>query len=251
MLVFFQFKEDFAVGDKTRWIVRVVLDAALANFQSLLEQTHFPIGFRQRRKDLGAWVAHQDQLVLFNRFIGKHVFIVTLACYFNKMIILGIDPGTQVLGYGIIRKTVKGLEHVDHGHIKIAEKIDFLPRLGLMSQRVAELIQKIQPQVMVIEKIFLGKNVDSAFKLGHIRGVCIHEAHKTNAEIVEYSPREVKKGITGSGAAEKEQVQVLLYAQLNIRDKKSLDASDALALAFHHASRMDLIKRLRGTGFEI
>jgi len=169
------------------------------------------------------------------------------------MIILGIDPGTQVLGFGLVRKTPRGIEHIEHGHIKIAEKLDFAQRLGVMAQRVAEVIDRTRPQVLAIERIFLGKNVDSAFKLGHIRGVCIHEAHKIGASIVEYTPREVKLSITGSGAAEKEQVRLLLYSQLGLRDdaSKTLDASDALAIAFHHAMQMDLKKRFKGMGIEI
>ncbi len=168
------------------------------------------------------------------------------------MLILGIDPGTQVLGYGVVRKTPRGVEYVDHGHIKIAQKIDFVSRLGEMAQRVAAVIAEIKPEVTVIEKIFLGKNVDSAFKLGHIRGVCIHEAVKVGASISEYAAREVKLGITGSGSAEKEQVRMLLYAQLGLKeDAKSLDASDALALAFYHAMQIDLLKRFKGTGIEI
>ncbi len=168
------------------------------------------------------------------------------------MLILGIDPGSQVLGYGLIRKEGNRPHYVEHGHLKITERIDFVPRLGIMSQRVEQLIQKWRPQVCVIEKIFLGRNVDSAFKLGHIRGVCMHEATKVGAEIVEYTPRVVKQGITGSGSASKEQVQMLLHAQLNIRDKtNSFDASDALALAFYHAVQMDVLKRFKGTGIEL
>jgi len=169
------------------------------------------------------------------------------------MLILGIDPGTQVLGYGVVRKTSRGLEYVDHGQIKIAQKLDFTPRLGLMAQRVAALIAEIKPQAAVIEKIFLGKNVDSAFKLGHIRGICIHEAQKVGAEIHEYTPREVKQGITGSGKAEKEQVQMLLYNQLKVRNTagKTLDASDALALAFFHGTQMDMKKRFAARGIDL
>lgn len=165
------------------------------------------------------------------------------------MIILGIDPGTQVLGYGAVKKTPKGIEYVTHGQIKVAQKAGFNERLGLMAQRVADLISEMKPNVAVIERIFLGKNVDSAFKLGHIRGVCMFEAQKAGAEIHEYLPRVVKMGITGSGGASKEQVQVLLYNLLNIRSSPtSLDASDALALAFHHAVQMDIQQRLRRSG---
>ncbi len=168
------------------------------------------------------------------------------------MLILGIDPGTQVLGFGVIKKTSRGVEYVEHDHLKITERIDFVPRLGIMSQRVEGLISRVRPDVCVIEKIFLGRNVDSAFKLGHIRGVCMHEAIKVGAEVIEYTPRVIKQGITGSGSATKEQVQVLLYSQLNIRSKtNSFDASDALALAFFHAMQVDVIKRFKGTGIEL
>lgn len=168
------------------------------------------------------------------------------------MLILGIDPGTQILGYGIVKKTPRGVEYVAHDQLKIFERIDFVARLGIMSQRVEKLIQEVRPDVCVIEKIFLGRNVDSAFKLGHIRGVCIHEAIKVNAEVVEYTPRLVKQGVTGSGSATKEQVQLLLYSQLKIRPKEnSFDASDALALAFYHALQVDVIKRFKGTGIDL
>ncbi len=168
------------------------------------------------------------------------------------MLILGIDPGTQILGYGLVRKTSKGIEYVVHDHLKITERIEFAKRLGIMSQRVEKLIQELKPDVCVIEKIFLGRNVDSAFKLGHIRGVCFHEATKVGAEIVEYSPRTVKQGVTGSGSASKEQVQMLLYSQLNIRSKEnSFDASDALALAFYHAMQVDVLRRFKGTGIDL
>ncbi len=168
------------------------------------------------------------------------------------MLILGIDPGTQVLGYGVVRKTPRGVEYVEHDQLKISDRMDFVARLGIMAQRVEDLIQRVRPQVCVIEKIFLGRNVDSAFKLGHIRGVCMHQATKVGAEIVEYTPRTVKQGVTGSGSASKEQVQMLLYSQLNIRAKtNSFDASDALALAYHHALQADIIKRFKGAGIEL
>ena len=168
------------------------------------------------------------------------------------MLILGIDPGTQVLGYGVVKKTQQGVEYVAHDQLKISERIDFVARLGIMSQRVEKLMQELRPDICVIEKIFLGRNVDSAFKLGHIRGVCVHEAIKVKAEVVEYTPRLVKQGVTGSGNATKEQVQILLYSQLKIRPKEnSFDASDALALAFYHALQVDMIKRFKGTGIDL
>lgn len=172
------------------------------------------------------------------------------------MIILGIDPGTQVLGYGAIEKTGSQISYLDHGFLRIKQKADFVPRLSIMAQMVSDLVSKIKPDILVIEKIFLGRNVDSAFKLGHIRGICIFEGQKHGAEIVEYSPRSVKLGITGSGSASKEQVQMLLYSQLNIRNTAraeitNTDASDGLALAFHHAGQMDVLRKLRGSGVDL
>lgn len=168
------------------------------------------------------------------------------------MVILGIDPGTQVLGFGVVEKTSKGVVYLRHGQIKIADKIGFNERLGIMAHRVAEVIAEIKPNITVVEKIFLGKNVDSAFKLGHIRGICMYEAQKTGSQICEYTPREVKAGIAGSGAASKEQVQALLYSILRVTDKNpSLDASDALALAFYHAVQMDVQRRLQRAGINL
>lgn len=95
----------------------------------------------------------------------------------------------------------------------------------------------------VIENIFLGKNADSAFKLGHIRGICLMFASKSQSEIIEYAAKTVKKGITGSGAASKEQVQMLLYALLGLRgavaSSEKIDASDALSLAYYHAKQIE------------
>ena len=117
-----------------------------------------------------------------------------------------------------------------------------------MGEMLQELISKHQPEVAVIEKIFLGKNVDSAFKLGHIRGICAVECQKVGAKIVEITPRTVKKQITGSGSAEKELVRNFLYRQLGIKEdtSKTLDASDALALAFCHILQDSISLKVRG-----
>lgn len=173
------------------------------------------------------------------------------------MIILGIDPGTRVLGFGVVEKTEKKIQYLDHGFIKINEKAPFLERLGMMADKVSELFQKVKPQSVAIEKIFLGRNVDSAFKLGHIRGVCIFEGHKVRAQVFEYTPRSVKLGITGSGSASKEQVQMLLYSQLGLQiqgllaEAGNTDASDGLSLAYHHATQIDVIQRLQKRGVEL
>lgn len=98
--------------------------------------------------------------------------------------------------------------------------------------------------MVVIEQIFLGKNVDSAFKLGHARGICMHEAVVAGAEVREYATRLVKKLVTGSGAADKMQVQMALQRLLQVSIEGTLDASDALALAYHHAVQMEIERKL-------
>lgn len=171
------------------------------------------------------------------------------------MIIIGIDPGTQVLGYGVLEKHQRAVRFLAGGVLRCGKHDTFSQRLFSMAEQVGPLIQQWKPQACVIEKIFLGKNVDSAFKLGHIRGICMHEALRVGAEVFEYTPRTVKQGITGSGAAAKDQVQMLLYSQLGINaakvGTKELDASDALALAFYHSMRMDITRRFQGTGIDV
>ncbi len=152
------------------------------------------------------------------------------------MKVLGIDPGTLNLGWGFIESdTSKGFKQVEHGSFHVPAKLPLYERLHVLSESMGELIEKLQPEVAVIEKIFLGKSVDSAFKLGHIRGICAAHCQAVGAQIVEYSPRTVKLQITGSGGADKDIVKRFLYQQLGLSSQgQSLDATDALALAFCH-----------------
>lgn len=152
------------------------------------------------------------------------------------MIVLGIDPGTLNLGWGCIQTDERGrVLNVEFGSFHLPSKMPLYDRLGEMSLALSELIQDKKPEVAVIESLFLGKSVDSAFKLGHIRGVCAAQCRLAGADIVEYQPRTVKKQVTGSGGADKEVVRQFLFQQLNVKGQgKSLDATDALALAYCH-----------------
>lgn len=162
------------------------------------------------------------------------------------MRILGIDPGTKQLGWGILEIHQQKIVGVEHGCFKAPGNQAFIERLGLIAKQVSELVEEKKPEVAAIEKIFMGKNVDSAFKLGHIRGVCVVECQKQGAQIFEYSPREVKKSITGSGGSDKKVLRQYLYSQLGLVESgHSLDASDALAIAFCHHLRDQVSKRLR------
>lgn len=162
------------------------------------------------------------------------------------MKVLGIDPGTLNLGWGFIEvdknQTVR---QVDHGCFAVSAKAPFFERLHFLQKGLKELVAVHQPEFAVIEKIFLGKNVDSAFKLGHIRGICAVECQEVGAQVVEYTPRVVKKQITGSGNAEKIVVQNFITRQLKLSKKiETWDASDALALAFCHILQDSVRHRL-------
>ncbi len=158
------------------------------------------------------------------------------------MIILGIDPGSRVLGFGVIAVHNSQLKAVDFGILKFNGEVALAERLLTIGQGVQELFLKFKPDHLSLEKIFLGNNADSAFKLGHARGVIIYEALKAKAEVFEYATRVVKKGITGNGGAEKEHVRVVIRNLLGLATLQSLDASDALAMACFHASQLRIMK---------
>lgn len=159
------------------------------------------------------------------------------------MVIVGLDPGSRFTGYGVISFDGKNIKYVDHGVISNNPKENFANRLAVIGEKLSEVFKAHSPTHVVVEKIFLGKNVDSAFKLGHVRGVAFCEASRMGAQVVEYTAREVKKGITGYGAAEKEQVRFLVQNYLKIQNIP-MDAADALALAIYHSQRADIVAKL-------
>jgi crossover junction endodeoxyribonuclease RuvC len=150
-------------------------------------------------------------------------------------VILGIDPGSQVTGFGVVQCEGGQIWHMSHGVIVAPAKLTFHQRLGIIASELEILFAKIKPDITVIERIFLGKNADSAFKLGHARGLAVANAARAESEIIEYATRSIKKGVTGNGGATKEQVQLVLFSLLGIKGAAPADASDALALAYHHA----------------
>lgn len=163
------------------------------------------------------------------------------------MRVIGIDPGSLFLGWGILTTDERGqITSASCGTLSAHSQLPFYERLHKISAELAELLDEQKPQVAVIERIFLGKNVDSAFKLGHIRGVCAVECQKRGIEITEYAPRTVKKQITGSGNSDKFTVQSFLSQQLSLPlTGVKMDATDALALAFCHWVNSTLARRLR------
>ena len=158
------------------------------------------------------------------------------------MIILGIDPGSRFLGYAVLCVEGNQMKALDFGVLKFDPDIPLTSRLQSIGLGVRELFFKHKPQHMSLEKIFLGKNADSAFKMGHARGVVVYEALLAGCEVHEYATRVVKKGITGNGGAEKEHVRLVVQTMLKLAPIKSLDASDALAMACFHATQLRVLK---------
>lgn len=155
--------------------------------------------------------------------------------------IIGIDPGSLVTGFGVIQIENDNVRLVGHGVIDLKTgHLSFHQRLFELSKNLNTLFLKYQPTHVAIEKIFLGKNPDSAFKLGHARGLCIAAALAAKCQVAEYATRVVKKGVVGSGNADKNQVAQTLKFLLKIPHFDYFDASDALALAYYHAQQIKL-----------
>lgn len=147
-------------------------------------------------------------------------------------VILGIDPGSQYLGYGALREERGEPELVEWGVVEVPKDLDFSSKLLFLAEKIAVIIDRVQPVEVAVERIFLGKNADSAFKLGHVRGVCMMEARRAGCEVVEFAARSVKKMVTGHGGADKEQVALMMQSLFKSEKPVRFDASDALALAY-------------------
>lgn len=160
------------------------------------------------------------------------------------MIILGIDPGSRKTGFGVIKKSTNHIAHVENGTFYLEEKETFAERLVFLHKKITGVITTFKPKAIVIENIFYHKNPKSLQKLGEVRGVVILSGALLGLEIFEYTPLEVKKAITGHGAAAKEQVQYMVRRLLKLKDLAEENASDALALAWCHAQTNNSLAKL-------
>jgi len=152
----------------------------------------------------------------------------------NKLI-LGIDPGTQVMGYGLIEVTGSKVQLLQYGVIHLKSYSNHAIKLKKIFDRVTQLITEYLPDEMAIEAPFYGTNVQSMLKLGRAQGVAIAAALSRDIPYVEYAPKKIKQSITGNGNASKEQVASMLIQLLKIQEApKLLDATDALAVALCH-----------------
>jgi crossover junction endodeoxyribonuclease RuvC len=162
-------------------------------------------------------------------------------------IILGIDPGSRVTGYGVIRvqSPKHSLEYIASGCIKVAEE-ETPQKLHQIFQDLSLVIQKYQPTEVAIEQIFMHHNVSSALKLGQARGAAIVAAAHYHLPVAEYTARQVKQAVASYGAAEKKQVQQMVRAVLNLSKAPQVDAADALAVAICHSHTRGSVKNLVG-----
>ncbi|MBT0729442.1 crossover junction endodeoxyribonuclease RuvC [Rosenbergiella nectarea] len=148
-------------------------------------------------------------------------------------IILGIDPGSRVTGYGVIRQVGRQLTYLGSGCIRT--NTPALPeRLRLIYAGVTEIITQFSPDYFAIEQVFMAKNADSALKLGQARGAAIVAAVNQTLPVFEYAARQVKQTVTGTGAADKAQVQHMVRTLLKLPANPQADAADALAIAITH-----------------
>ena len=159
----------------------------------------------------------------------------------SEKIILGIDPGTNVMGYGLLKVVGNKVQMIAMGVIDMRQENDPYLRLGKIFERVTGIIEEFLPDELAIEAPFFGKNVQSMLKLGRAQGVAIAAAINRSIPIHEYAPMKIKMAITGNGSASKEQVAGMLQRLLHLKEEdmpKFMDATDALGAAYCHFMQM-------------
>ena len=151
--------------------------------------------------------------------------------------VLGVDPGSEATGYGVIESEGQRYELIEYAAIRASSRLSPARRLLVISQKLEEVIERLRPDVCAVEETFYGVNVKSALKLGHVRGLVLVAAARAGLEVFEYSPLEIKSALVGYGRAEKQQVQEMVRRLLSLSAlPEPLDASDALACAICHAN---------------
>lgn len=167
-------------------------------------------------------------------------------------IILGIDPGSRITGYGVIKKDGRKITYLGSGCIKAFsakkadEDEDFSQRLQTIFAGVSELIIQFKPELFAIEQVFMGVNPGGALKLGQARGAAIVAATNNGLPVAEYSARQIKQAVVGTGGADKSQVQHMVKTILKLPGTPQADAADALAVALCHAHSHESLAKLAG-----
>ncbi len=150
-------------------------------------------------------------------------------------LILGIDPGSRITGYGLIRASGNDLKYIDSGCIRTATDTGLSGRLLDIFNGIRQIMTAFKPDEVAIEQVFMHQNANTALKLGHARGAAMVAAASSDMAVAEYSPRQIKQAVAGYGAADKEQVKQMVMRLLVLSKAPQADASDALAAAICHS----------------
>lgn len=162
--------------------------------------------------------------------------IVVMLIEKKERVIMGIDPGTAIMGYGIVLEKGSKIELVSMGIVRMDHLDDHFLKLQRIFEKTIGLIDEYKPDVLAIEAPFYGKNIQVMLKLGRAQGIAMAAALSRNISVTEYAPRKIKQSITGKGTASKEQVAAMLQRLLNFKETPEfLDATDGLAVAVCHS----------------
>lgn len=160
-------------------------------------------------------------------------------------ILMGIDPGSRITGYGLVEACGARCHYIASGCIRIQD-VPLPGRLQQVYEGIATIIQRYAPQSVGVEQVFMARNADSALKLGQARGAAIVAAVNHGLEVAEYSARQVKQAVVGKGSADKHQVQHMVKSILGLDKTPQADAADALAVALCHAHTQASLVRMAG-----
>jgi crossover junction endodeoxyribonuclease RuvC len=157
--------------------------------------------------------------------------------------VLGVDPGTAVTGWGVVERRAGSVRHLAHGAVTIRPRTTLAGKLATIHGALVDLCGQWRPDVLALEQNFVGRNVQSAFRLGEVRGVAMLAAAAAGIVVAEYPPATVKLAVVGHGRAEKDQVQRAIVRELRVAERLVPDAADALAIALCHllTSRMSAV----------
>jgi crossover junction endodeoxyribonuclease RuvC len=158
------------------------------------------------------------------------------------LVVLGLDPGSRITGYGFVRERSGVLELLDAGVVRIGSETDFPRRLGVIYSAIAELIGRHGPVEASVENVFVSKNAATALKLGQARGAALAACAVAGLSIFSYEPTLIKKSLVGTGRAEKSQVAFMVGRVLACRETFAVDATDALAAAVCHLNQRRLTR---------
>lgn len=162
------------------------------------------------------------------------------------MVIMGIDPGIAIVGYGVVSYKGNKFTPIDYGAVKTGSSMSLSQRLIYIYESLEEIIKKYTPEAISIEELFFNKNTKTALAVGQGRGVAVLAAAKANVEVFEYTPLQVKQSVVGYGRAEKAQVQQMIKIILNLEKiPKPDDVADALAVAICHGNSCKMMNLVR------